>query len=462
MYAIIDVETTGTSAAFGKITDIAIFVHDGKEITGSFSTLVNPECMIPQHITRLTGISDDMVADAPKFYEVAKKIVELTAGKTFVAHNAVFDYSFIKQEFKSLGYDYKRKILCTVKLGRKLLPGHRSYSLGNICADLGIPITGRHRAEGDAFATVKFFEHLLARNNNAEPNLFSSSNYSLSEDKIAGLPGSTGVYYIYDENGAIIYIGKSNDIHQRILTHLNNSKTKKAIQMRDRIADVSWEETGSELVALLLESAEIKNHQPLYNRLQRRAASNFGLFLFEDENGYLNLSIKRIEEEDIPLTCFHFQGEGVDFLHSLAEKNNLCKKLCSLDNAQGECFGTQLHCCDGACSGAEEPEGYNLRVKKAVSSFQYRSPDFFMIDKGRTKDEYAVVKVEKGKYIGFGFVPAEVNLKDLDLLGDYIKTYKDNRDIQSIIRGYLRRNKYLKLITFEDRQYANRAIGNNQ
>lgn len=449
MYAIIDVETTGTSAAFGRITDIAIFVHNGKEVTQSFSTLINPECYIPNHITRLTGISNEMVADAPKFYEVAKKIIELTAGKIFVAHNAIFDYSFVKQEYKSLGYDYKRKILCTVKLGRKLIPGHRSYSLGNICADLGISIKNRHRAEGDAFATVKYFEYLLSRNEISEVNLFSNRNSFLTEEKIASLPGSTGVYYLHDEKGSIIYIGKSNDIHQRILSHLNNSKTKKAIEMRDQVVDVSWEQTGSELVALLLESAEIKKHKPIYNRLQRRSASNFGLFLTEDENGYLNLQIKRVEDDEIPLTCFHFQQEATNFLHALAEKNNLCKKLCHLDNAQGGCFGTQLHCCNGACSGEEDSTSYNMRVKNAISTFQYRSPDFFIVDKGRTKEEYAIVKIEKGKYYGFGFVPADNGLSNIAGLDDYIKPYKDNRDIQSIIRGYLRRNNGVKILKNE-------------
>jgi len=450
MYAIIDVETTGASAAFGKITDIAIFIFNGKEITESFSSLINPECIIPEHITRLTGISNEMVADAPKFYEVAKKIVEITAGKIFVAHNAIFDYSFIKEEFKNLGYDYKRKTLCTVKLGRKLIPGHRSYSLGNICTDLGIPINNRHRAAGDALATVKFFKYLLSKNNNSEPDLFSNLSHSLSEEKIASLPGTTGVYYLYDEKGTIIYIGKSKDIHQRILNHLNNSKTKKAIEMRDKIVDVTWKETGSELVALLLESSEIKRHKPLYNRLQRRSVSNFGLFLSEDRNGYLNLEIKRIEEDEIPLTSFHFQKEGLEFLHTLAEKNALCKKLCHLETSPGACFGSQVHSCSGACIGNEEPDAYNLRVKKAISSFQYRSPDFFIIDKGRSNNERAVIKIAKGKYIGFGFVSNDSDCNSIDSLHDYIKAYKDNRDIQSIIHGYLKRNSNLKIVKFND------------
>lgn len=448
MYAIIDIETTGTSAAFGKITEIAIFIHNGNEVTDSFITLINPECNIPWNITRLTGISNEMVAEAPKFYEVAKRIVELTAGKVFVAHNVMFDYSFVKEEFKRLGYDYKRKVMCTVKLGRKLLPGHRSYSLGNICSDLGINIEGRHRAGGDAFATVKLFELLLIQNTLTGVNLFSNQSHALSKEKIASLPGKPGVYYFFDSRNTIIYIGKSNDIHQRVLTHLSNTKTKRAIEMRNNIADVSWEETGSELIALLLESSEIKKHKPLYNRLQRRSAYNFGLFAFEDQNGYLNLEIKRIVDDEIPLTSFHFQQEGLDYLHELAEQHALCKKLCHLDDSNGACFQTQMHSCYGACTGEENAEIYNLRVNRGISSFKYRSPDFFIIDQGRSQNERGIIKIEKGRFVGFGFISEDSGFYGPDILHDCIKPYNDNRDIQSIIRSCLNRRNDLKIIKF--------------
>jgi DNA polymerase-3 subunit epsilon len=164
LFTIIDIETTGNRYNFGKITEIALYQHNGQEVTDSFSTLINPEMDIPSFITRLTGINNEMVKDAPKFYEVGKKIIEMTMGRTFVAHNVSFDYKFIKEEYKRLGYDYNQKTLCTVKMSRRLLPGHRSYSLGKLCADLGIEINGRHRAAGDALATVKLFDILLERN----------------------------------------------------------------------------------------------------------------------------------------------------------------------------------------------------------------------------------------------------------------------------------------------------------
>ncbi|WP_163325355.1 3'-5' exonuclease [Draconibacterium mangrovi] len=178
MFSIIDIETTGQSYKNGKITEIAIYQHNGQEVTDSFSTLINPEMDIPFFITELTGINNEMVRTAPKFYQVAKKIIEMTTGRTFVAHNASFDYKFIKEEYARLGYNYHRKTMCTVKLSRKLLPGHLSYSLGKLCDDLGIEINGRHRAAGDALATAKLFDILVDRNDSLG-NPKAVNNYKL-------------------------------------------------------------------------------------------------------------------------------------------------------------------------------------------------------------------------------------------------------------------------------------------
>lgn len=161
MYSIIDIETTGGSPKNEKITEIAVFVHDGSRIVDEFCTLINPEKNIPPYITGITGINNAMVAKAPKFYQIAKTIVELTENTFLVAHNASFDYGFICEEFRQLGYSYRRDKLCTVKLTRQLIPGLRSYSLGKLCNELNISITDRHRARGDALATVKLFEKLV-------------------------------------------------------------------------------------------------------------------------------------------------------------------------------------------------------------------------------------------------------------------------------------------------------------
>jgi len=271
MYAIVDIETTGGSSRIEKITEIAIFQHDGEKVTGEFVTLINPERNIPYFITSLTGITNEMVENAPRFFEVAKRIVEMTEGRTIVAHNARFDYSFIRQEFKSLGYNFSRNLLDTVTLGRKLIPGHRSYSLGNICRDLGIMINGRHRAAGDALATARLFEMLMMRDREMagigqgliKSTRLSKLNPNLDVSKIAKIPEDSGVYYFYNEKGDLIYIGKSRNLRQRIRTHLSNNTTNRAMEMRDLIADIGWEVTGSELVALLMESSEIKKNKPV-------------------------------------------------------------------------------------------------------------------------------------------------------------------------------------------------------
>ncbi len=274
MYSIVDIETTGGSPQYEKITEIAIYIHDGEKITDQFSTLINPEKNIPYYITGLTGISNEMVEGSPKFYEVAKKIIELTENKIFVAHNVNFDYNFVRSEFNSLGFNFKRELLCTVKLSRKLIPGKKSYSLGNLCDDLGIHINDRHRASGDALATVKLFELLLDINRQKGINGINQNDYgvlhpNLDKSKILILPEETGVYYLYNDKQDVIYIGKSNNIKSRITTHLGPSKNKTSQKMRKEIADFSFEITGSELIALLLESEEIKKNKPIYNRAKK-------------------------------------------------------------------------------------------------------------------------------------------------------------------------------------------------
>lgn len=448
-YAIIDVETTGSSPYNGKITEIAIYIYNGIIIIDSFISLVNPECNIPWNITRLTGITNEMVESAPKFYEIAKKIVEITANTTFVAHNVSFDYSFVREEFKRLGYDYKRKTMCTVNLSRKLIPGLPSYSLGNICHDLKITIECRHRAGGDALATVKLFEKILKLNETVDHDLFSSRKGNLSEETIASLPGACGVYYMYDSKGDLIYIGKSKNIHQRIISHLNNRLTKKAMELSEHVVSISCEVTGSELVALLLESDEIKTNRPNYNRSQRRSANNFGIFSFEDEKGYLNLHVKRIDDGDIPLTSFNFYQEAVDFLHTKAENYSLCKKMCHLDDHVTSCFNSGFGVCQGACEDKEVPEIYNIRVQEVIKPWLFHSSNFFILEKGKNSDEIAIVKILHGKYVGFGFVPSETSNVDFDALNDCIRVRKDNWDARNIIKSYLKKNfRMVKIIEY--------------
>ena len=456
MYAIVDIETTGGSSRIEKITEIAVIQHDGSNITDEFVTLVNPERNIPYYITSLTGITNEMVADAPRFFEVAKKIIELTEGRIFVAHNVRFDYSFIREEFKSLGYNYKRNLLDTVALGRKLLPGHRSYSLGNICRDLGIEINGRHRAAGDAVATAKLFEILLERDRsmNRGKNLLikntmiSKLNPRLDISKLDLIPEEPGVYYFYNEEQELIYVGKSRNLQQRVQTHLSNNTSGRSMEMRDQIADIDWEVTGSELIALLKESAEIKKNKPLYNRAQRRTGSNWGIYSYTDSNGYINFMYGSTDSEETPLAVFSGRERTKAALSSLVEKYNLCQKLSGLYDTTGACFHHQVGICLGACCGKETPASYNERASRAADEFVFTRRNFFIIDKGRDNDERCAIRILNGKYSGYGYF----NINDMGFgmtaLHDCICGYGDNRDVQVILRQYLKGYKIEKIIEF--------------
>ncbi|MCF6170694.1 MAG: ribonuclease H-like domain-containing protein [Bacteroidales bacterium] len=448
MYAILDIETTGLSPSAEKITEIAIFIHDGKKVVDRFSTLLNPEKKIPYRIIQMTGINNQMVEHAPKFYEVAKRIVELTDNKIVVGHNVRFDYGFIRNEFKSLGFDFQRKTIDTVKLSRKLIPGKPSYSLGKLCQSLGIEDHSRHRAEGDALATVKLFEMLLSIDRDQLETDKKGKLNGYNKSLVEGLPKAAGVYYFYNKSGELIYVGKSINIHDRVLSHLNNNLHKKAVRMKNEMAEVDFQLTGNELVALLLESAEIKKHQPLYNRAQRRTYFNYGLYPFTDENGYTNLKVIRILDELNPVYTYGSSHEGKEHLTRLTEEFGLCQKLCGLYDTKGSCFQFQIHQCEGACIGKEEPESYNRKVGDALENYHFGKQNFFVVEQGRSEDEKAIVKVENGKYIGFGFVGLNGQTDELNGFHECIRPQKDNREVRQIINSFLRKNNNKNLIPF--------------
>ena len=469
MYAIIDIETTGSQPTQDKITEIAIFIHDGQQVIDQYSTLINPQRPIPFYISQLTGITDEMVQDAPKFYEVAKEIVEFTEGKVFVAHNVRFDYSFIKKEFADLGYTFQRKTLCTVRLSRSLIPGLPSYSLGKLCKSIDIDLQMRHRAIGDAEATAKLFDKLIKINRPvidgahqlAEPSeqlkheiKASLLPPAISKEQVDALPTVPGVYYFHNEEGEVIYVGKSKNIRKRIVQHFNiDFKSRKSIEFKNQIADITYELMGNELVALLFESAEIKRMKPHFNRQQRRSVFNTGIFVYEDSNGYKRLTFGTINKADnismTPLVALsnHFKAKG--FLFHKVAKYNLCQKLCDLYKTNGACFDYQVHQCNGACIGKESPEEYNARVDAAIDSITYEHNTFVILGKGREYGEQSVVVVEHGTYLGFGFVDEYYSAESIDDFKSAITRYNDNKDVQQIIRGYMRGKHKDKVIVFD-------------
>ncbi|RYU76734.1 exonuclease domain-containing protein [Hymenobacter persicinus] len=494
MYAIIDLETTGGQPTQDRITEVAIFIHDGEKVVDQFDTLLNPGRPIPTFISQLTGITNDMVRDAPKFHEVARKIVEMTEGCVFVAHNVRFDYSFLKKEFADLGYNYSRKTLCTVRLSRSLIPGQPSYSLGKLCQNIGIPLEGRHRAAGDAAATAILFDRLLKITQQEEaltnPAVSAADTLAavdavapagrrpaaakqpspkrvaavqqaiktallppnITPEKVASLPQEAGVYYFHNEAGEVIYVGKSINIYKRIQQHFAvDYKSRKSLEFKNSISDITWELTGSELVALLYESHEIKRMKPLYNRAQRRSVFPAGIFLRTDENGYKRLYYGKADDhaESHPLIALGNQFKAKGFLFHKVSKFNLCQKLCDLYKTQGSCFDYQVHRCKGACLGLEPAEEYNKRVEEAIESFTYEHGSFVIIGQGRRADEKTVVVVENGRYLGFGYVDETFSARRFKDFVEVITRYNDNKDVQQIIRGYLRTKHKDKVKVFK-------------
>jgi DNA polymerase III subunit epsilon len=457
-YAILDIETTGGSPKNERITEIAIFIHNGSEIIDEFCTLINPEKSIPYFITGLTGISNELVADAPKFFEVARKIVEITEDCIVVGHNVQFDYSFIQNEFRQLGYDYNRSTLCTVKLSRKLIPGFKSYSLGKICPQLGIVINDRHRAAGDALATLKLFELLLSKNPKDENRIsftaktdgkLKNLNGFLKPDDIGGIPGETGVYYLHDSEENLIYIGKSKNIHKRVLGHLGNKGSRRSMELREKLAGISYELTGSELAALLRESEEIKKHKPRYNRALRRTAAAYGLYSFKDERGYINLRIQKTSNQnETPHTPFNNKKEGIESLSSLIEKHWLCQKLCGMYDTEGACFHYSIRQCNGACIGKESVQLYNNRVKNLLLQYEYDEENLIIIDKGRNFGERTVICIENGVYKGFGYLDINESYVKIEDFKKCIKPTIENKDSRQIIKSWLRHNKVEKILKF--------------
>jgi DNA polymerase-3 subunit epsilon len=456
MYAILDIETTGGSPKTEKITEIAIFFHDGKKVVDEWSTLINPEKPIPYFITGLTGITNEMVADAPRFYEVARDIVERTENHTIVGHNVKFDYSFIKSEFKHLGFEFDRRTLCTVKLSRKILPGHKSYSLGKLCKDLGIEIHDRHRAAGDALATVKLFEMLQDQNGELghemldEPSgRYRNLNEHLTVDDIQKLPEACGTYYFFDDTRQLLYIGKSKNIRHRVLSHLGNTTTKRAMELKQRIHSIGYELTGSELIALLKESKEIKDQKPRYNRAQKRSSSYWGLFPGKDEYGYITFSLKKISETPHdPVTCFNNKKEAREALTKMVGKHWLCQKLSGLYQTDGACFHHSIRQCNGACIQSEAVAAYNKRAEALLDSLQLDRGNLLIIDSGRDPEERSLVRIEKGMYMGYGYLSVNEAYLGIEEMLDCIQPALDNRDIRQILRNWLKKNKVEKILYY--------------
>lgn len=451
MYAIVDIETTGGHASANGITEIAIVVHDGQSIVSRFETLVNPNATIPIYIKGLTGITDEMVAAAPQFHEVAERVFELLEGKIFVAHNVNFDYSFLKYHLAQAGYELKTRKLCTVRLGRNIFPGLPSYSLGKLCRSLEIPITGRHRAGGDAEATAHLFSLLLLKDEAGHIqqalNVRSKEQHlpaNLPKEKIQQLPSCPGVYYFINKHQKVVYVGKAKNLKRRVNSHFANNNPGKQKQLFLRnIYDINYTTCQTELMAFVLEAVEIKRLWPYYNRSQKRFEQAYGLFSFEDQRGYLRLAIDKKRKFSYPIYSFNFLLDGYSLLRKLSEQFGLCPKLCHLQKNTGHCLDSA---CRGACQGDEEVREYNSRVTQAIDSFKANLPTFAILEKGNStesENESCILMIE-GQFYGMGHVPPGLP-HDVEQYKPHLTRYPGNDYIRNLIQNYAWRNPHKRV-----------------
>jgi len=457
MYAIVDIETTGGYAEKHRVTEIAIYHHDGMQITDHYKTLINPGRTIPQFITGLTGINYEMVKEAPTFADVADEVLSWLKDRVFVAHNAHFDYSFLKKEFEDNGKTWNTKKLCTVRLSRKIIPGLDSYGLGRLAESLGIKIPDRHRAGGDAFATARIFDILLKRDQNGVIAKALRRNSgetilppNLPKEEFDQLPSRPGVYYFLDSHGHVIYVGKAINIKKRIAGHFTGEAREwNRSNIRNEIHHITWELTGSELIALILEAQEIRRLWPKYNLAQKYRVEEWGVYDYEDRNGYLRFSVNIVNRGTRPLITFSNKGDAWNFMWEKVRGHDLCPKLSGLQIAKGLCFSHQSGSCKGACQGVETPKKYNKRVQQAIDSFFEKGQSVAILGNGRKPEERSVVLVENGSYLGFGYFENDVVIGDIDSARTYIKpATKDLRIVQNLVNSFLQNPKGAEVVTF--------------
>jgi DNA polymerase III subunit epsilon len=443
-YAIVDIETTGGHASANGITEIAVYIHNGERVIKHFETLINPQQLIPKFITSLTGIDNDMVADAPTFDEVADVLFEMLNENVFIAHNVNFDYSFVKHQLKQSGYELTAKKLCTVRLGRKIFPGLPSYSLGNLCRSLKIGIENRHRAGGDAKATARLFEYMLANGAQSHIDLMlrrSSAEQwlplNLDKEVIDKLPSRPGVYYFHNNKDKIIYVGKAINLKKRVSSHFtHNDPDQKRQNFIRTIHKVSFKQCATELEAIVLESTEIKRLWPRYNKSQKQPEVKYALYAFEDNRGYMRLAIDKKKKNFPHLYNFSLLNEGLVLVKKMVEEFGLDARLCFIDKTPFT---------KSEAEALEPPGIYNLKIKKALKALSANLPTFVLVDEGIKEEEKLCLLVERGSFWGMGYLPKSFPVNNSGELKNLLNPYADNDYIRNNIYSFAEANPHKRI-----------------
>ncbi|SDQ69668.1 exonuclease domain-containing protein [Flagellimonas zhangzhouensis] len=437
MYAILDIESTGGKYNEEGITEIAIHKFDGHQVVDQFICLINPEREIQPFVAKLTGINNKMLRSAPKFHEVAKRIVEITEGTVLVAHNAQFDYRILRTEFRRLGYDFQRKTLCTVDLSKQLIPDAESHSLGKLARSLGIPMSDRHRANGDALATLKLFKLLL--NKDSDKTIITEvireeTHGELSPtqlDMVTGLPTSTGVYYMHDKDGEIIFIGKSKNIQKRVNQHFTNVGNQ-ARKLQKTTKRVTYENTGSELLAILKEYQEQKKNRPKFNHALKKKLFSHTIDFSLNGSAHIVLKVKNDRELTENKMGFSSPSSAHNFINKITSEFELCPS--SKDTKE-------------SCISDENPAtNCNEKVNAAFEKYSIEGKSIALLDQGRETGERSFLLIKNGQLQGFGFVELNHQINNIHILESIMTQMQGDENTKFIIESYLRKNNRLKSI----------------
>lgn len=432
----VDIETSGSSPVGDRIIEIAIIRVENGELVRTFDTLVNPESPIHPFTTQLTGITQEDVETAPTFSEISDDVYEVLEGAVFVAHNVRFDYGFVRNELSRMGHSFTAKQLCTVKLARYLYPGYRRYSLDSIIERHGIGCSARHRALGDTEVIYHFYKQAL--DEHGEEKVAQSISkvmkrpsvpITISQNILDKVPESPGVYIFRDQHKAPLYVGKSVNLRNRVMSHFSSDYlTQTDAKLAREAYDIEVLTTAGELGALLQEASLVKELQPLYNR-QLRRMKKIIVVVEGEENGYKTAEVKELSQ--IPLSdidnvigVFRSFKQAKDFLRELGKENSLCDKYLGLEKTKGPCFAYQLNSCKGACVGEEIALKYNLRFVQAVSKYKVKSWPYngpiIVKESGENGEEGYIVD----KWCLLGVVNGHVpTIEELEYSFDY-DTYK--------------------------------------
>ena len=438
-YAVVDIETTGGNARYSRITEIAIIIFDGKEVIDRWETLINPEKNIPLPIFALTGIDNEMVRDAPIFDDVAKKIFEMLTDRIFVAHNVNFDYSFVRHQLEESGFKWTARKLCTVRATRKIKPGLQSYSLGNLCRSLDIKLINQHRAGGDAAATTILLSKLFEWDSDGElPKMIKNTAQdqrlppNLPPDDFENLPEKTGVYYFYNIEKQVIYVGKALNIKKRVASHFScHSINAQRQNFLKDIHNISFEICATELMALLLECAEINKLWPKYNRALKRFEPKFGLHSYEARNGYKYLAVAKLNKFQTCIESFNSLYDGINTLRHLALQFDIDHRFCNFGT--NECKELAQ---DTIVKDLPQIEYHNTQVENASEYITTNKQSFAIIDKGRSLNEQSCIWVENGHFYGMGHITSDIVITTLADLKDYVTPYRSNAYIMHLINTY--------------------------